>query len=300
MSPPLRSPFVAAALVLFQGAAPVGAQLQVSRGTFAPRPDSAERGRLQGLVEVQRAPGAGESDLGWEYRIVLFVPLVHPTRHTELVAQLGQEMWATPERRLSFDPRAAIWEERLALARTGRSGWRWEGGLFWRCRHELDAYDRPDSASGAPTKRVVTLAGFDGGVTSPEWRPWRGATHVRLQLTAQSFVTTDDSRVPKNVRVPRWSDARGSWTLTLHGATRGPARSEPYVRAWHAMVLFREPQREWRAAQRLEGGVRLGGATRPVDLLVAIERTFDDLMRPAPHASRALLLGVRLASHARL
>ena len=287
-------------LALGEGPATAQAQLNIARGTLVPSGDSLGRRRMQAWLELQRDPGATTSGVGWDYRLGVLIPLLTVHRSVELLAQAGHEMWAAPRKGLSFDPRAAVWEERLSLAGQTRRGWHWDGGLYWRCRHDIDAIDRADTATSAPTKRIVILSGLQVGASTPEWSIAPRATRLRVQLTGQPILWSDDAREPRNRRVPRWTDARGAWTLTMHAATRGPAGTELHARAWHAMVLFREPQDEWRSNHRLEASLRLAPRTRPVDLLVATERAFDDLLLPAPRSTRAFFLGVRFASHAQL
>jgi hypothetical protein len=47
---------------------------------------------------------------------------------------------------------------------------------------------------------------------------------------------------------------------------------------------------------RYEGGLHLPGPHGATDLLVAHERTFDDMLLSTPRASRSLFFGVRLTA----
>lgn len=302
-----RIPLVLGTLAVLHLATPAAhadGQLVVSRGLLSVVRDSAAAVAL--TVDLQHAPSASRSAAAWTYRIALHVPIAQITRRIELSTQLGHEMVATPANAMGFDPRGAIWEERLTMGGPVHGRWWWSGGVFLRCRHDVDngpAGDEPTEIDAAPDRvaerRVVVLSGIRLSLRAPELRSPGGRLRVGAESAVERYSGNLDSRAPTNRNPPYWRDARGAWSMTVRASVAGPANTEWFARGWNAAVLFRDGRGGVRSSNRVEAGLRFARSTHPFDVLVAHERTFDDMLSAAPRAARTLYFGMRVASHAR-
>jgi hypothetical protein len=97
-----------------------------------------------------------------------------------------------------------------------------------------------------------------------------------------------------------WIHARGAVSGALRIEAEMWKQSALFVRASGISVLFRAtPQNpvvsKLRANHRVEAGLRMPGGGGALELYFATERLFDDVMMPAPRASRMTGVGIRLA-----
>ena len=274
----------------------LGAQLVVDRAVPRRWRDSTEAAHGAFWAELLHAPTSSATDVAWTYKVGADLPLVRLPRNLALHLELGHEMVATPANAIGFDPRGAVWTEQLTLAGFGNDRWQWKGGVFLRCRHDIDGGALPDSVVVGGSQRIVVVSGSQLHV---QHRPIvRAGLRVDVGTSAEWLTDTGDRRIPASRRTPRWQDARGVWSVSGRVSRRGPAGTSVFAQGWQATVLFREPSTAWRTNYRLEAGVQLPGAQRGTELLVATERQFDDMMLPAPRASRALFLGARFGARA--
>ncbi|MBL8961845.1 MAG: hypothetical protein JNJ98_18435 [Gemmatimonadetes bacterium] len=275
---------------------PLDAQLAVDRAVPRTTRDSTDATHGSFWVELLHAPASSSTDVAWAYKLGADIPLVRLPHDLALRLELGHEMVATPANALGFDPRGAVWTEQLTLAGFGDDRWQWMGGLFLRCRHDIDVGTVRDSVAVRGSQRVVVVSGTQLQV---QHRPIvRAGLRVDVGSSAEWLTGTGDRRTPASRRTPRWQDARGVWSVSARVSQRGPRGTSVYAQGWQATVMFREPSTAWRTNYRLEAGVQLPGARRRTDLLVATERQFDDMMLPVPRASRALFLGARFGARA--
>lgn len=272
------------------------AQLAVDRAVPRTTRDSSDATHGAFWVELLHAPTSSPTDVAWTYKLGADVPLVRLPHDLALRLELGHEMLATPANALGFDPRGAVWTEQLTLAGFGTDRWQWTGGLFLRCRHDIDVGAVRDSVAVRGSQRVVVVSGTQ---LHAQHRPIvHAGLRVDVGTGAEWLTGTGDRRTPASRRTPRWQDARGVWSVSARVSQRGPRGTSVYAQGWQATVLFREPSTAWRTNYRLEAGVQLPGARRRTELLVATERHFDDMMLPVPRASRALFLGARFGARA--
>lgn len=274
----------------------LGAQLAVDRAVPRSWRDSTQMAHGAFWAELLHAPTSAATEVAWTYKLGADLPLVRLPRDLTLHLELGHEMVATPANAIGFDPRGAVWTEQVTLAGFGNDRWQWSGGLFLRCRHDIDVGALPDSVAVRGSQRIVVVSGSQLRV---QHRPIvRAGLRVDLGSSAEWLTGTGDRRTPASRRTPRWQDARGVWSVTGRVSQRGPGGASLYAQGWQATVLFREPSTAWRTNYRLEAGVQLPSVPRATELLVATERQFDDMMLPAPRASRVLFLGARFGSRA--
>ncbi len=273
------------------------AVLEVDSGRIFPRPVFAG--------DFARGFGSTEDAHAWNLTLSGTVALRTRGGGTALVGRVGHEMTANPYNSGGLNPRGTAWEETLGvLQRVG--GVELNAGVFFRCRHEVDATTPLDERPGAPPSRVgtriVMTKGVSLGLGSRDVR-LSARTRLRGAASVDRFTAREDWRVPLTVDGPSWARASGRVTGTLRVAHALRAGVEPYARGWTTTVLFApstEPGSVRRGTgARLELGSRLG---RPgagaVDVFVVGERFFDDLTNPVPQRSRVVSVGVRLGSHA--
>lgn len=297
MLPPVLTRAFALGFPLLFASGTVQAQLAVDRSAPSVWRDTSAAGRgEQFWVEFLHAPTASSTDVAWAYKLGADIPVARLPHRLELRLELGHEMVATPANSLGFDPRGAVWTEQLTLTRLGNDRWQWKGGLFIRCRHDIDVGAFRDSNTVRGSQRVVVVSGSQLHV---QHRPLvRGGLRVDLASGVEFLTDNGDRRTPANRRTPRWQDARGAWSVSARASQRAPLGTSLYAQAWQATVLFREPSTSWRTNYRLEAGVQLPGGRRGTDLLIATERQFDDMIHPIPRASRIFFLGARLGARA--
>jgi len=283
------------------------AQLLVARGlaaTSTGEGDGATAARLSPWAEFQRATTTNREQTGWNYKLGLHAELATLPKRFRLSTQLAHELVATPAGGLGFDPRGAVWSETLRLTSPRVGGWAAAYSLFIRCRHDIDAglasapggveTDAPGGASAG--ERVIVLSGAQLGVQSPAWRI--GARGAVLQITAdvEQYGKPIDKRRPTTPNALLWKDAEGALSVTLRAQQPINGRVRAFARVWHSTVRFGGAQTAYRTNARFEGGLHLPGPHGATDLLVAYERTFDDMLLSIPRASRSLFVGVRLTA----
>ncbi|MBK8247139.1 MAG: hypothetical protein IPK85_07075 [Gemmatimonadetes bacterium] len=199
-------------VLLLCAAGSLGAQLAVDRAVPRSWRDSTQMAHGAFWAELLHAPTSAATEVAWTYKLGADLPLVRLPRNLALHLELGHEMVATPANAIGFDPRGAVWTEQLTLAGFGNDRWQWSGGLFLRCRHDIDVGALPDSVDVLGSQRIVVVSGSQLHV---QHRPIvRAGLRVDLGSSAEWLTGTGDRRTPASRRTPRWQDARGVWSVS--------------------------------------------------------------------------------------
>lgn len=284
-----------------------GAQLAILR-TSAAAPLDVEPGRRfptpAFVGDFARGYGSTEDARAWNLTLAGLVQLRTRSGRTALVGRVGNEMTANPYNSGGLNPRGTAWEENVYLLQRVGSVLAVSGGVFFRCRHEIDGAtpidERPGADSSRIGTRIVMNKGVELGLATRELAP---APRVRLRAEASvdRFTAREDWRLPNTTAGPYWTSARGRVAAAARLSYHAAAGAAPYVRGWASTTWFGRsevgtpPQRG--TGGRLEAGVRLGTRSTAFDVFAAGEHYFDDLANPVPQRSRVLAVGVR-AGHA--
>jgi hypothetical protein len=273
------------------------AALEVDPGRRFPRPVFAG--------DFARGYGSTEDAHAWNLTLSGTVQLRTRGGRTALVGRVGHELTANPYNSGGLNPRGTAWEETVyLLQRVG--GVELRGGVFFRCRHEVDATTPLDERPGALPSRMGTRIVMNKGVSlGLDLRPIALGPRTRLRagMGVDHFTAREDWRIPRSVAGPHWARASGRGTLMVRLAHAASANVEPYARGWAATTMFEPDSAPGAVRQgtgaRFEIGTRFGSRDGgAVDVFVVRERFFDDLTNPVPQRSRVLSVGVRLGSHA--
>jgi hypothetical protein len=127
---------------------------------------------------------------------------------------------------------------------------------------------------------------------------------MRGIVAGESYAHKWDGRVAADttpsMAYNSWIHARGAASGALRIEAETWKRSAVFLRASGIGVLFRSTPTnpvvsKIRATHRLEAGWRMPGGGAALELYVATERLFDDVMMPTPRPSRMTGVGLRLA-----
>jgi hypothetical protein len=313
-APPVRSR-LAAALLAACVAAPAHAQLYAHRTLVSVPLDDTTRavGFLPGIdyyVDVQRSYGSAGDDRAWGIRLAATGEIWRFSRRTAFVVSAADEVAANARKDGGFNPRGISWELAFGFVRRF-DAFDLQLGFVHICRHEIDNTDHPQIPTTPPdyepTERTMSANGprmalilHPVGLASLFGR----RVTVRGIVAGESYAHKWDGRVAPDTTP---SMAYNSW-IHAQGAASGALRMEAeawkgsavFVRASGIGVLFRVTPvnpvvSKLRANHRIEAGWRIPGRAGAMELYLATERLFDDVMMPDPRPSRMFGIGLRVA-----
>lgn len=296
-------------------AAPLEAQLYAHR-TLVPVPlDDTTRaiGFLPGIdyfADVQRSSGSAGDDRAWGIRLAGTAELWRVARGMSVLISAADEVAANSLKDGGFNPRGISWELGLAFVRRF-SAFDWQIGFVHICRHEVDNTDHPHIPTTppdyVPTERTMSANGPRLAlILRPAALPSLLGRRVSIRgmVTGESYAHKWDGRTAPDTTP---SMANYSW-IHAQGAASGAVRIEAevwkrsavFVRASGIGVVFRSTPANavvsrLRANHRIEAGWRMPGSGAALEVYIAKERLFDDVMMPDPRPSRMTGIGVRLA-----
>jgi hypothetical protein len=191
------------------------------------------------------------------------------------------------------------------------AGFDWQVGFVHVCRHEIDNTDHPQiqatPADYRPTERTMSA---NGPRTALIFRPVSLGSvlgrrvHLRGAIAGESYHHKWDGRsapdTNPSMAFDSWMQARGAATAAARLEVDAWRRSAMFVRASGIGVFFRAAAgypvtSSVRSNHRFEAGWRMPGSGAALELYIATERLFDDVMMPQPRPSRMTGIGLRLA-----
>ena len=223
LQPRLLQPRLLAQHRLMTSFAPAQRDSALQTGFFA---SSSWLLRAQGALGAVTPPSGvtDEADLshypardhGWLLTMSEAVTLYEGENRTSIELRCSQQLHANRRNDVSFNPRAAVWDEELSMKDILPSiPVEVSASVFHRCKHDIDNSDAEEGDSialGNPQKRTIILGGVSlSGVVQPSV-----FTHpespLRLMLDARLEGTwyAKDYRYPFVAFGPSWSDMRGS------------------------------------------------------------------------------------------
>lgn len=292
-------------VLLVLAVVPLSGQLHVLRTVFVqPSGDSTrEAGAIAStafLGELQRGSGSLGGEQAWNIKIGGMAELYRWSA-SSLVFTAMSELTANAHNDIGFNPRTATWEEQLFFVH--RPGaWMWQGGVFHRCKHEIDNTDPPNADTLTPgyqpTKRVLITSGIQAGTRFPVLPL---AEHVMLQsyLRGEWYIQHLDYRIPDNDSGRSWQRLRGTVMAGGKLAAVLAKSTAVYVRAWGAGMLFAAEPKNGRSSgmefhARAELGATLTGKGGALDVFIAYERLFDEPVFIVPQSSSVVFVGIRV------
>jgi hypothetical protein len=301
--------------VLSALAAPLPAQLYAHR-TLVPVPlDDTTRsiGFLPGIdyfADVQRSSGSAGDDRAWGIRLAATAEAWRIGRRTSILVSAADEVAANAHKDGGFNPRGISWELSLAIVR--RSGaFDWQLGFVHVCRHEIDNTDHPliqdTPPNYVPTERTMSANGPRASLIlhpAVVGSVFGRRLTVRAAVAGESYHHKWDGRsaadTTPSMAFDNWMQAQGAASGALRLEAEVWRQSTLFVRASGIGVFFRAApgypvSSSLRGNHRFEGGWRLPGAGAALELYVATERLFDDIMMPAPRPSRMTGIGLRVS-----
>jgi hypothetical protein len=311
----LKASSVALALLVAGVRPDASAQLYAHR-TLVPVPlDDTTRaiGLLPAIdyfADVQFSSGSAGNDRAWGIRFAGSAELWRASRTTTFLISAADELAANTARKDGyFNPRGISWELGLGVVHRF-AAFDWQLGLVHVCRHEIDNLDHPELPTPAgyvPTQRTMSA---NGPRSSFILRPTSLGSllgrrlHVRGVIAAESYYHKWDGREAGDttpaMAYDSWIQARGAASGALRVEAELWRHSALFVRGSGIGVFFRGAPgypitAPVRGNHRLEAGWRALGSGGSLELYVATERLFDDLMTPVPRPSRMTGVGFRLS-----
>jgi hypothetical protein len=304
-----------AVVALLLSASPLAAQLYAHR-TLVPVPlDDTTRARgflpaIDYFADVQRSSGSAGDDRAWGIRLAGTAEMWRIGRGMSFLIFAADEVAANSLKDGGFNPRGISWELGAAFVRRF-AAFDWQIGFVHICRHEVDNTDHPEipvtPPDYVPTERTMSANGPRMSlILRPAALPSLFGRRVSIRgvFAGESYAHKWDGRVAADTTP---SMAHNSW-IHAQGAASGAVRVEAeilkqsalFVRASGIGVLFRATASNpvvsrLRANHRIEAGWRFPGSGAALELYVTTERLFDDVMMPAPRASRMTGVGLRFA-----
>lgn len=311
----LRRVAVLCALFCAAPARPLHAQLYAHR-TLVPVPlDDTTRSSgflpaIDYFADVQRSFGSAGDDRAWGIRLAGAAELWRVGRGMSVLLSAADEVAANSLKDGGFNPRGISWELGLAIVRRF-DGFDWQVGFVHICRHEIDNTDHPRMPATPPdyepTERTMSA---NGPRTALILRPitlgslLRRRLQLRAAVAGESYHHKWDGRsapdTTPSMAFDSWMRAQGAASAALRLEVEIWRRSAVFVRGSGIGVFFRAADAypvtsSVRGNHRFEAGWRMPGTGAALELYVATERLFDDVMVPRPRPSRMTGIGLRLA-----
>lgn len=313
--PRLTRAFATAAVLSAAAAAPLGGQLYAHR-TLVPVPlDDTTRAvgflpAIDYFADVQRSSGSAGDDRAWGIRLAGTAEMWRLGRNMSFLISAADEVAANALKDGGFNPRGISWELGAAFVRRF-AAFDWQIGFVHICRHEVDNTDHPEipvtPPDYVPTERTMSANGPRMSlILRPAVLPsvFGRRVTVRGIVAGESYSHKWDGRTAPDTTPAM---AFNSWKLA-QGAASGAVRIEAevwkqsalFIRASGISVLFRASPAnpvisKLRANHRVEAGWRMPGSGAAMEVYLATERLFDDVMVPTPRSSRMTGIGIRLA-----
>jgi hypothetical protein len=262
------------------------------------------------FADIQFSSGSAGNDRAWGIRLAGSAELWRTSRATTFIISAADEVAANTARKDGyFNPRGISWELGLGVVHRF-AAFDWQVGLVHVCRHEIDNLDHPNLPTPlgyVPTQRTMSA---NGPRSSFILRPttlgslFGRRVHVRGVVAAESYYHKWDGREAGDttpaMAYDSWIQARGAASGALRVEAEVGRRSAVYVRGSGIGVFFRAAPgypvtANLRSNDRVEAGWRALGSGGALELYVATERLFDDLMTPVPRPSRMTGVGLRLS-----
>jgi hypothetical protein len=294
---------------------PLRAQLYAHR-TLVPVPlDDTTRAigflpAIDYFADAQRSSGSAGDDRAWGIRLAGTAELWRVARGMSVLVSAADEVAANALKDGGFNPRGISWELGFSLVRRFAV---FDGQVSFVhvCRHEIDNTDHPRIQTTppdySPTERTMSA---NGPRTALIFRPIAlGAVGGhRLQLrgavAGEFYFHRWDGRTARDttpsMAFDSWMQAQGAASGALRLEMELWRRSAIFLRASGVGVFFRGAEgypvtSSIHGNHRLEAGWRMPGTGAALELYLATERLFDDVMMPDPRPSRMTGIGFRLA-----
>jgi hypothetical protein len=306
---------IVAAFLAISVATPLCGQLYAHR-TLVPVPlDDTTRSigflpAIDYFADVQRSSGSAGDDRAWGIRLAGTAELWRVGRGMSVLLSAADEVAANSLKDGGFNPRGISWELGFAVVRRF-AAFDWQVGFVHICRHEVDNTDHPRMPATPPdyipTERTMSA---NGPRTALVLRPVAlgsvGGRRVQLRgaLAGESYHHKWDGRTaPDTTRTmafDSWMQAEGAASAAIRLEVELWRRSALFIRGSGIGVFFRGADGRpvtsgVRSNHRIEAGWRMPGSGAALELYVATERLFDDVMMPDPRPSRMTGIGLRLA-----
>jgi hypothetical protein len=252
---------------------------------------------------VTRGFGSTGERFAWQIDISALAELWRWGEDASLMAIASQELQSDIYNDIAFNPRGIFWEEGLLFTKRA-TGFDWQTGFLYRCRHDVDNAD-PLLRSGYSEQRTLIYMSlpfrvmFDPMdiVGRNNFEPW---------VKADIYLIRQDYRIPKrfdgigndfrnlafgvstggNIELARFDKSnfytRGEASLSLYGANDG------------FMSRF-STLRSSTLDGRIELGYRSFGRAAAVQYFVSYESLEDDASVPTPANSKFFSVGFRLS-----
>ena len=262
------------------------------------------------FADIQRSSGSAGDDRAWGIRLAATAELWRVGRGMSVLLSAADEVAANALKDGGFNPRGISWELGLGFVRRF-APFDWQVGFVHVCRHEIDNTDHPRIQTTPPdyvaTERTMSANGpRTSFIMHPIALGSLAGRRVQLRgaVAGESYFHKWDGRsapdTTPSMAFNSWMQAQGAASGALRLEIELWRRSTIFVRGSAIGVFFRAADGHpvtstVHGNNRLEAGWRVPGSGAAVELYVATERLFDDVMMPDPRPSRMTGIGLRFA-----
>lgn len=254
-------------------------------------------------------PSNPNRDRAWNIKLGGYSEFYRYSPRKVLVGYAYHELILNALNDISFNPRAAVWEERIEL----RNAINWEKaaisfGIFHRCKHDIDNSDNEFNDTPDPTslkKRVVILTGLSAQLTSVtlENNALERLLGIPLHLTYDArlefYANSSDYRFPFTPSdAVSWRRARASGMFQMLIESPVSKNSTFYLKLYGSGMFFLADGNKNQSAsfgtnERTELGYSYSGKNAHFQVFLVNERLFDDPTRIISERTNVFSLGVR-------
>jgi hypothetical protein len=254
-------------------------------------------------------PSNPNRDRAWNIKLGGYSEFYRYSPRKVLVGYAYHELILNALNDISFNPRAAVWEERIEL----RNAINWENaaisfGIFHRCKHDIDNSDNEFNDTPDPTtlkKRVVILTGLSAQLTSvsQNYTLLEKLLGVPVLFTydgrVEFYANSSDYRFPFTPSdAVSWRRARASGMIQGLLEASLTNKSTLYLKLYSSGMFFLADGNKNQSAsfgtnQRVELGYSYAGKNAHFQVFLVNERLFDDPTRIISERVNVISLGVR-------
>lgn len=291
--------YVVFAMLFVLGATIVEAQLFTQRTNFIRNvKDTTTIGEAFGSTSYSIEFARGFNSLGdeqaWNGKFFGAVDLYRWNSTAVLRGLFSSELSCNPHNDISFNPRAIIWEQAIAMHIGGLSF-----ALQHRCKHDVDNSDSThgDTPSIYSVKKRV-LINTGASVTWVQ-RKVSSSLSIDYAVRGEAYLYNSDYRFPANDSGRSYKDIRGSVMGAMRCDYQLALLHSVFARAWGSAIAFGASTNTTSGFEinaRVEGGYHLRGKQAGMDVFVSWERIFDETAFTIPAPTTCVSVGVRLGS----
>ncbi|MFM7774851.1 MAG: hypothetical protein ACKO9V_08440 [Candidatus Kapaibacterium sp.] len=245
-------------------------------------------------------------DHGWVLTMSEAAVLFTSATRTSVELRCSQRLHANRRNDISFNPRAAVWDEELSVKDVMPSSQvDISASVFHRCKHDIDnaEFESGDSiALGSPQKRTIILGGVAvaGVLQSSVFTRHDAPLQMSVDARMEGMWYARDYRYPAVAFGPDWTNLRGSLQSGFTISCRLTGSVSCGLRASSTAAVFTPPGKstvDIGYDTMVEASATMHGRAGDVVLSLQWRSVYDHGLRITADAARFVSVGLTLRSH---